>query len=251
MVSVTLGAKNKNHDFDVTSLSLDGVIGNNSDYAIGKTGDITISTGKSDYVTLSGDFVWSKLMTGNYAAGVKSLDGMTVVQDGVQVYSASGLNIDGSDVASSEILEQYLSGQKFGIKGNIYANDITGGDMGDTIHGLGGNDSVYGGEGNDRLFGETGNDNLVGGAGNDLLYGGSGADVFEFSNGDGDDVILDFLVRGKAQDHIDLSDYSGISSFADLDISQVGKSTLITIGDDSILLKNVSEKFIDASDFNF
>lgn len=251
MVSVTLGAKIKNYTFDVANLSLDGIIGSDADYSIGKNGDITISTGKSDYVTLSGDFVWSKLLAGNYSAGVKSLDGITVVQNGVQVYSASGLNIDGSDVATSDVLEHYLSGQKFGIKGNIYSNDITGGDMSDIVHGLAGNDSVYGGGGNDRLFGETGNDRLVGGSGNDLLYGGSGADVFEFSNGDGHDVILDFQARGKGQDHIDLSAYTGISTFEDLDISSVGKSTLITIGDDSILLKNVAEKFVDASDFQF
>ena len=251
MVSVTLGAKIKNYTFDVANLNLDGIIGADADYSIGKNGDITISTSKSDYVTLSGEFVWSKLMTGNYSAGVKSLDGMTVVHNGVQVYSASGLNIDGDDVASSAILEQYLSGQKFGIKGNVYANDVTGGDMSDTIHGLSGNDSVYGGSGNDRLFGDTGNDRVTGGAGNDLLYGGSGADIFEFSDGDGQDVIFDFQARGRGQDQIDLSDHSGISAFADLDISQVGKSTLITIGDDSILLKNVAEKFVDASDFIF
>jgi Ca2+-binding RTX toxin-like protein len=103
----------------------------------------------------------------------------------------------------------------------------------------------------DKLFGDDGNDRLAGGANNDSLTGGKGADVFEFASGDGSDVILDFQARGKGQDHIDLSDYDGVASFADLEISDAGKNVVITLGEDTITLKNVSHTDIGATDFNF
>ena len=67
----------------------------------------------------------------------------------------------------------------------------------------------------------------------------------------GDDTILDFQAKGKGQDHIDLSGHSGATSFADLEISDAGKNVVITIGEDSITLKNVNDHFIDATDFLF
>jgi Ca2+-binding RTX toxin-like protein len=82
--------------------------------------------------------------------------------------------------------------------GNRYTNYLTGGDIGDTLRGVGGND---------RLKGGGGNDLLVGGPGKDDQWGGRGSDVFHFRNSgetstkfSGRDIIHDF---GRP-DYIDL-----------------------------------------------
>ncbi|MGB5568175.1 MAG: putative Ig domain-containing protein, partial [Sedimenticolaceae bacterium] len=50
-------------------------------------------------------------------------------------------------------------------------------------------DIAYHGE--DTIHGGDGNDSLAGLGGNDLLYGGKGSDGYEFSTGDGLDIIVD------------------------------------------------------------
>ena len=162
-------------------------------------------------------------------------------------------DVDLSDLGISEARAagKLLAEKGFSIKGNNFANDLIAGDLKDLLHGLSGNDIINGMAGIDKLFGDDGNDQIVGGVDNDFLTGGKGADVFAFASGDGDDVILDFLAKGKGQDHIDLSGHTGATSFADLDISDAGKNVVITLGDDSITLKNVNDHFVDAADFLF
>ena len=80
------------------------------------------------------------------------------------------------------------------IEGSDESSDNINGLGGDdTIYGLGGNDSLYGGAGNDDLYGGDGNDTLYGGIGNDQLYGGGGSDTYQYSLGDGKDIITDEL----------------------------------------------------------
>lgn len=251
MPSIFLGTKITNFEFHISNVDLDGLKGKDPDYTISKNGDIIISESKSDYVVLSGSFNWSKVMTGDYDAGVKQLTGIAVYEGGKLSYKASGLKMDGAEFESGAIFKQYLADQGYLIKGNNYANEIEAADRNDVINALGGNDTVYGLGGTDRLNGGTGNDRLVGGTGNDTLIGGKGADVFEFVAGDGRDVIIDFQARGKGQDHIDLSFHSQVTSFADLEIRDAGKNVVITVGDDTITLKGVSHHDIGADDFYF
>ena len=251
MVSVVLGAKARNYDFDISNIDLDTLKGIDPEYTISKNGDIVLSESKSDYVVLSGSFNLSGFAKGNYADGIKHLDAVTVFEGGHIVYKASGLGITGAEVQSAAALESYLAEKIYSIKGNNYANDITAGDLNDLLHGMSGNDTIRGMAGADKLFGDEGADRIAGGEGNDFLTGGAGADIFEFLAGDGDDVILDFHSRGKGQDRIDLSDHDGAASFADLEIQDAGKNVVITIGDDTITLKNVPHTDIDASDFLF
>jgi len=251
MVSVVLGTKVTNFAFDVSDIDLATLKGTDPEYSISKNGDITLSESKSDYVILSGSFNLSGFAKGNYSDGIKELDAVTVVQGGKVIYKASGLGITGDEVDSAASLDAYLAEKGFNIKGNNFTNDLTAGDLKDVLHGLSGNDTINGMAGVDKLFGDDGNDKIVGGLDNDFLTGGKGADVFAFATGDGDDTILDFQAKGKGQDHIDLSGHTGVASFADLDISDAGKNVVITIGEDSITLKNVNDHFIDASDFLF
>lgn len=253
MVNIVLGTKIQEFSFKISDMELESLKAKDPDYTITKNGDILVSESKTDYVILSGTFTWTKLLKGDYEGGIKSLDGITVYEDGKLTYKATGLGMTGVEVDSGAVFKEYLSEKGYTIKGNNFANEIVSEDKNDYIRGLSGNDMIDGKAGVDRLFGDQGIDRLVGGEGNDSLTGGSGADVFAFKLGDGDDVILDFLAHGKAQDHIDLTEYKGVDSFEDLDISRAGKSTLITFADsdDSILLKNVSIKFVDDADFLF
>lgn len=251
MVSVVLGAKAQNFIFDIADIDLDTLKGTNPEYTISKNGDIILSENKSDYVILSGSFNLSGFASGSYADGIKRLDAITVVEDGRILYKASGLGITGAEVESAAAFENYLTDKGYSIKGNAFANDVTAGDLRDVLHGLSGNDTIDGMAGADRLFGDDGNDRLIGGDSNDFLTGGKGADVFVFITGDGSDLVLDFQARGKGQDHIDLSGHIEVSSFADLEISDAGKNVVITIGDDTITLKNVNDHDVGASDFVF
>ncbi|MET0067325.1 MAG: calcium-binding protein [Candidatus Thiodiazotropha sp.] len=52
-------------------------------------------------------------------------------------------------------------------------------------------DQLSGAGGDDTLYGLSGNDRLDGGVGNDRLEGGSGNDVYQFHQGDGQDLIVD------------------------------------------------------------
>lgn len=53
-----------------------------------------------------------------------------------------------------------------------HADLLIGGNLGDTINGLGGNDTIHGGSGNDVLNGGGGRDYIAGGSGDDRLVGG-------------------------------------------------------------------------------
>jgi len=251
MVSVVLGTKVNNFSFDISNLDLDTLKGTDPEYTISKNGDIVLSESKSDYVVLSGSFNLSGFAKGNYADGIKELDAITVVENGQIIYKASGLGITGSEVESASAFESYLAEKGFNIKGNNFTNDLTAGDLNDLLHGLSGNDTINGMAGIDKLFGDDGNDRILGGEGGDFLTGGKGADVFAFVSGDGNDVILDFQAKGKGQDHIDLSGHGDVTSFADLDIRDVGKNVVITVGDDTITLRNVNDHDVGATDFLF
>jgi Ca2+-binding RTX toxin-like protein len=255
MVSVVLGTKITNFSFDISNIDLSTLKGTDPEYTISKNGDIVLSESKSDYVILSGSFNLSGFAKGDYADGIKQLEAITVVTDGKIVYKASGLGITGAEVGSASALDAYLAEKGYSIKGNNFSNELTSGDINDMLHGLSGNDTINGMAGADKLFGDDGNDRIVGGEGNDFLSGGKGADVFEFAAGDGSDVILDFQARGKGQDHIDLSGHGDVSSFEDLVIADAGKNVVInvviTVGDDTITLKNVNDHDISATDFQF
>nr|WP_298167691.1 calcium-binding protein [uncultured Pseudomonas sp.] len=81
-----------------------------------------------------------------------------------------------------------------------------GGDGGDTFTGGNETDHFYGGAGKDILKSEAGNDYLEGGSGDDILIGGKGNDTlvggadndrYEFSEGDGNDLVIDSDGKGS------------------------------------------------------
>ena len=84
------------------------------------------------------------------------------------------------------------------------ADVLMGGYGDDTLTGSANADVLMGGAGHDDITGGGGTDTINGGAGDDVMTGGSEADTFVFSpsDGDGDDVIVDFT---NGVDKIDLS----------------------------------------------
>ena len=121
----------------------------------------------------------------------------------------------------------------------------------DRLEGGGGDDLLMGGEGDDVLIAGEGDDMLVGGEGDDTLTGGGGADAFIFAPGHGSDTITDFT---QGEDTINLRAFTDITSFADLNGSQVGGDTMIVLDantGDSIRLTGVQFSDLSASDFTF
>ena len=126
---------------------------------------------------------------------------------------------------------------------------VDGGNDNDDLEGGAGEDTLIGGNGNDDLDGGDGDDILEGGPGDDDLLGGFGADTFKFSSGDGDDVIEDF---SPGEDKIDLSGFSGIDDFSDLEdsITERGNNVQIELpGRGELTLENTSG--LGADDFIF
>ena len=138
------------------------------------------------------------------------------------------------------------------LHGNADSDILAGGD---------GDDILRGGHGNDLVYGEAGDDTIIGGSGNDWLDGGTGNDRFVFAPGSGKDRIYDFKDEG-ANGKIDLSGYSSVSDFSDLQISETKKGifgivgtkthTVIKLPDGStITLSDFKMEDLDASDFTF
>jgi Ca2+-binding RTX toxin-like protein len=69
-----------------------------------------------------------------------------------------------------------------GLQGSFYNDQLTGGDGGTSLSGLGGNDILVGGTGSDNLDGGDGNDILEGSAGADRLDGGVGYDWVSYES---------------------------------------------------------------------
>ncbi len=88
------------------------------------------------------------------------------------------------------------------IRGNDFANLLSGADGDDELEGYGGNDVLLGGAGIDDLDGGAGDDVLDGGAGNDWLLGDRGDDILV--GGAGDDVLNGDDWSGSAGRGVDL-----------------------------------------------
>lgn len=105
-----------------------------------------------------------------------------------------------------------------------------------------GDDILVGSRGNDTLEGGTGQDTITGGAGDDLISGANDyynmnapadgdVDTFIFRAGHGNDTIIAFDAD------VDILDLGGV----DYEITENGQGTLLTNGQDSILLYGVHD----------
>lgn len=250
MVSVKLGAKARNYDFNVSDIDLSIISNNAPEISVSGKGTVTISQDKNNYIVLDGNFSLTKFP--DYEKAIKELDGIKVVEDGKLVYSAENLGITGADLASGSIFKAFIASQHFVISGNDYNNVIVGADKSDVIKARDGDDTLSGISGRDKLFGDAGADILIGGENSDILVGGRGVDTFVFATGDSADLVADFVAKGKNHEFIDLTSVDAVASFDDLSMTQVRSAVRIDFGgDDSITLKDVKLSNLDESDFIF
>jgi len=110
----------------------------------------------------------------------------------------------------------------------------------------GGRDVLNACGGRDSLDGGGGQDTLAGGRGGDQLTGGNGRDTFQFSTGDGADVITDFQ---QGLDRIEVLDES--VAFNNLRVNQSGDDVLIAFANVRITILDDEASNFTASDFLF
>ncbi|HEX2590376.1 MAG TPA: hypothetical protein VHL34_02720 [Rhizomicrobium sp.] len=138
------------------------------------------------------------------------------------------------------------------ITGGTAGDSVIAGSDDDTITGNDGNDNLSGRAGDDSILGGSGKDTITGGKGDDVMGGGAATDTFVFSGHFGNDIITDFAASGANHDimkfsHNDFADYADLQAH----MTQVGADVLISHGDDSVLVQNVTTASLVAGDFLF
>ncbi|WP_310621635.1 M10 family metallopeptidase C-terminal domain-containing protein [Flexibacterium corallicola] len=114
------------------------------------------------------------------------------------------------------------------------------------VNGLTGNLAIARGTVIENVISGHGNDILIGNEADNTLVGGAGSDTFVFDTNSGADEILDF------SDGLDLIEFEGgISSFAELTITDQGDDTFVTFDGGSILLTGVDITQLSSDDFLF
>ncbi len=203
--------------------------GDGSDKVYGNAGDdrLMFSTG---YDTLDGGAGSDTVDFAKAAAAV------TVDLSAAAVHATIG----GAAVADLVSIEN--------LKGSSFADVLTGSAAANVIDGGGGGDVIDGGDGNDTLIGNGGNDRIVGGLGINTLTGGTGSDVFAFGANWGSDTITDFTHK---QDKIEIASMTGVTSFGQLAITQIGADTHVTANGHDIVLAGVAANTMTAADFLF
>lgn len=155
--------------------------------------------------------------------------------------NASGADMVGGDAEGDTLIGiQNIYGSAFDdvITGDNSANELRGGEGGDTLFAEGGSDKLFGGDGADRIFGREGNDTIDAGAGDDIINGegdgdtitgGTGADTFIYNffgfstSAAGDtDRILDFT-RSEG-DKLDFRNISHVGAWHWLNRGAIGSS---------------------------
>ena len=106
-------------------------------------------------------------------------------------------------------------------------------------------------DGNDVIVGSPGSDVLTGGNGDDTLTGGDGDDRFNFSNGDGSDVITDFSAGAKSDDVIDFSANTHFNTFDDIIENGVNSNDDVVIQSSGDTITLIGVKLIDLHDDDF
>ncbi|WP_299740000.1 hypothetical protein [uncultured Roseobacter sp.] len=113
--------------------------------------------------------------------------------------------------------------------------DVLGSNNDDQIVGSRQANLLTGAAGADTIDGGGGDDTINGGTEDDVLTGGRGADVFEFVEGDGADIVTDFVVG------VDALSFSGIDA-SDIDVVTDDTDTTLSYGDSEVLLADVVEE---------
>lgn len=194
----------------------------------------------NDKITITGEgFEWQE---GSDVIGFGTIHGISFAtkSGGTSYMTITGLDVEvgtfneayAQNQSIQDVVDVLLGGNDQ-ITGSKLADIIGSGDGKDTVKAGDGADTLLGGAKADKLYGEKGNDYIWGDAGKDRMWGGPGSDTFQFQEGDGKDVIVDFDAKGggKKQDYIAL--YEG-ETFTARAVNK-GHDTLLDFGDGDTL----------------
>ncbi|MGO4915871.1 calcium-binding protein [Pseudogemmobacter sp. W21_MBD1_M6] len=206
------------------------------------------------------DFIAGEDTVGLIGLGVNDINfadtvSQVLVEGGLEIY----IDSDGTGTEETATLVATLSnvGQELVMEtdflmsnpgpatepGTIDPNIVIGTAASETLTGSIGDDIISGLAGNDTLYGLAGDDVLDGGAGVDRLFGGPGADDFVFADGTQLDIVYDF------EDGMDMIQLAGLSVDDAVISAYRTTGTLITIGDDRMILRDVDHTLITIDDF--
>jgi len=171
-----------------------------------------------------------------------------------QVRGSSGNDRYIIDDASIRIVEEIGDGNDVVISSvNFHLPDnfeklILSGKRNLVGHGNGGDNVMVGNAGDNWLNGYDGENVYLGGRGDDVLIGGSGKDIYAFGTGDDHDTIRYFQ---DGTDHLDLSDWKGLSDF-DVLLSHAREKNgnlIISFNGDQLTIESLTKVQLDAGDF--
>jgi Ca2+-binding RTX toxin-like protein len=210
-----------------------------------------VSFADNNYEDTREDFNFRNLTTDivfDAEVAVAAVTPVNPVVDAVVVLGGTG-NDTISGTAGADVLDANASGI------SVADNDTLEGRGGnDLLVGRGGADTLKGGEGTDVLLGGAGNDILDGEQGDDQVIGGDGDDTYIYRPGSAADTFNGFVAGLNTVDHVDISAFTGITSFAQVLslATQVGEDTVIDFGGGDVLtLANVLMGSLAEEDFGF
>ena len=192
----------------------------------GDGADLILAEGGDDTIRLTGTFGNDTITGGETGETAGDLiDASNLTQNTTLSFTGNeaGTLSDGTSTASFSEIERFTLGS-----GNdtVNAAAATGGV---TVDAGAGADLITGGSGNDTLTGGAGANSIAGGAGDDEIHLGAGDgedDVIDINNGDGSDIVFDFVAPTDNGD-------GTFTAFDRLDVSNLtdAQGNPVNIGD--------------------
>ncbi len=227
--------------------------GSGNDRLEGGDGNDTLNGGKG-VDALSGGADDDILQVRSKEGAYDTFDGGTGA-DTLQLLGT--VTLAGFDATASSI--EILQGNGHGLFGTGQADvfDLSGLTTPPTdlrfIDAKGGDDTLIGSDFADELRGQSGDDVLDGRGGNDILNGGSGRNTYVFGDGYGADTVSRY---NRGMDKFDFTDVTGVSSFSDLTLTQIGPRHVLidfdgVAGGDTLTVRGTTIEILTANQGDF
>ena len=224
------------------SIELDG-IGNIVEYASGDGNDVILYYSSFDTIRITDGSTYSTTRSGSDTIISVGSGSITLKEAVTGMLNIIGGSLIGGSISSgiNHIFNSTMNSLVSGTSNSdsIYNGGdnatISAGDGDDIIDNRGDYASINGGSGNDSIVSNKSTYygwyvTVRGGIGNDTITGSNHADVFQYANGDGNDIITNF----DSTDTIRITDGSTYST------TRSGSDMIVSIGSGSITLKNTS-----------